>query len=249
VRDFGQRFAVADLTRDDAVQLADCQTWLAGEPRRRALIVELRDQTPQAVDVSVSAAEHGGLDAVLVYPAETLARLATGWRFRDGAVAPGTPAGGWQPLVLAGVLPAKGPTSCTLDVVFPARGAEPRVWLFEFGTVGLVVSLLADDSVVAAIVDARDLSRSEALQRAMREPLTQVALQEAAVAATPGAVHRLTLRVEPVRGARYGVQALLDGAVVARGIRELDAERRASVTIEPLQLLELHSIELRASGL
>jgi hypothetical protein len=115
--------------------------------------------------------------------------------------------------------------------------------LFECDGIGLALGLLANNAVVPAIVDLKQIRDADELRDALQGPLADAA-ETPSARIIPGAIHELTLRVTPVafNHTRLDVAVLLDDVELATGRRL--AGRRGRVAIIPMQPLSVLQVRL-----
>jgi tRNA A-37 threonylcarbamoyl transferase component Bud32 len=235
--------------------LLEASGWLQLERRRRQTAEQLTAAAPRGAVVAV---EHdaGALTAVVrLDGAGMQPDAADGWQLQEGAVLEF--AGGarpWSAIATQQLRCATGLDAAVrtvridFDVVFPARDAGRRAYVFEFRGVAVMVALDGNDGVRAAVVDG-DPRRAEPAQRAFERAL-QEALGPPRAVAVPRGVHRLSLQLQLARNlGRANAIVALDGVELTQANVVVDPRANGTLVILPLQELWLHRVEVRASGL
>lgn len=252
---FRGRIADADLTAPERRELLDAEQWLQAEQVRRDLLARLQAEAPAGAVVEVRGE-----------PGSLLARIGLGLQALRGAMPDGwelvtepmpmiraTPAALADPMprrcsIGAGLQPGLAESAVLLDLWLSPEEME-RALLLEFRGVGVLVSLVRDGSVGAALLDPAEATQREPLQRALRRAVAPVLAGGARPRGVPGGVHRLAVEVLEAPRARARVRVLWEEQEVAAESRDLDPRAAPVLRLLPQPGLGLVQVQLRGRGL
>ncbi len=242
-----------ELLAPERQLLQKARQWLRSEQRRRDVVEQLATVVPRGAEVTVVARD-GELTADVKLQAAVMVRDAfEGWQLRNGTLEFASGRRPWSEIHLQQLRCATGLDASVrhlrvdIDLVLPPASIGPRTYVFEFRGVAVLLTLGADDSVHAVLVDG-DPRREELTQRAFQRAM-QDSLVASRIKAVPGAVHRLSIDLRLSRSARATVRATFEGSLVLEASREVDPRAPVAIAVLPQQELALQQIVVHAEGL
>jgi tRNA A-37 threonylcarbamoyl transferase component Bud32 len=137
--------------------------------------------------------------------------------------------------------------TCTWELVLPADRDGERTYVFDLRGVVVVITITADDCVLAAVSTGQEPLRDDALraavQRACRDALKGGGKAPRCI---PGATHQFSIAIEAPAGlSRCRIKAMFEGKPLLSETRALETRRPPTATLYPLGGLLVRSIDVR----